>query len=79
MEAFQSFQPVIEFVDVLLMTVVRFPGGLDVLTVTGLSFNPLTRQWSTSSDLSINYAVTAIKPDPEDDIDDEFDSFFKAG
>lgn len=50
--------------------------GFDVMTVTGLNFNPLTRQWSTSSDLSINYAVTAIKRESEDDIDieDEYDS-----
>lgn len=53
--------------------------GLEVLKVTGLSFNPLTRQWSTSSDLSINYAVTAIKRDPDDDLDCEYDHFFKGG
>lgn len=47
--------------------------GFDVVKVVGLNFNPLTRQWGTSSDLSINYAVTAIKRDLED-IEDEYDS-----
>ena len=48
-------------------------GGFDVVKVVGLNFNPLTRQWGTSSDLSINYAVIAIKRDLED-IEDEYDS-----
>ena len=43
-----------------------------MLEVTGLRFNPITRQWSKSSDLSINYAVTAVKAD-ETFSDDELD------
>ena len=47
------------------------------MTVTGLGFNPLTRQWSTSSDLSINYAVTAIKRDLDDFQDDDLDDDYE--
>lgn len=61
-----------------LLFKVRFvSGGFDIVTVTGLGFNPLTRQWRTSSDLSINYAVTAIKRNlneiNEDDFDDNYE------
>lgn len=35
--------------------------GFEIVEVTGLSFNTITWQWSKSSDLSINYAVTAIR------------------
>ncbi|KAL5263529.1 hypothetical protein ACHWQZ_G008780 [Mnemiopsis leidyi] len=59
------------------LTGVISDSGFDIVTVTGLGFNPLTRQWRTSSDLSINYAVTAIKRNlnecNEDDFDDNYE------
>ena len=29
--------------------------------VSGLEFNPLTRKWKRSNDLSVNYIITGIK------------------
>ena len=35
--------------------------GFTIHTLSGMSYNPLTRQWSLSSDMSVNYAITAIR------------------
>lgn len=38
--------------------------GLEVLADSGLAYNPLTGEWSTTADLNVNYALVARKPMP---------------
>eukprot|EP00116_Pleurobrachia_bachei_P015123 sb/3475385/ len=35
--------------------------GFEIENTVGMRYNPLTRQWSKTSDLSVNYAITARK------------------
>lgn len=36
--------------------------GLRMLDESGVVFNPLTREWRTSSDMDVNYMMAAMKP-----------------
>ena len=35
--------------------------NFETIDVSGLSFNPLTRKWKRSKDLSVNYIITGVK------------------
>jgi 2-polyprenyl-6-hydroxyphenyl methylase/3-demethylubiquinone-9 3-methyltransferase len=37
--------------------------GLSVQDVSGMSYNPLTRQYSLGSDIDVNYLIHSIRPD----------------
>ncbi len=37
--------------------------GLDVISIQGISYNPLTGMYRTSHDVDVNYMVHYIKPE----------------
>jgi 2-polyprenyl-6-hydroxyphenyl methylase/3-demethylubiquinone-9 3-methyltransferase len=52
-----------QFVTPLELTAFARAAGLTRLSLRGVVFNPIAREWRLSSDMGVNYLFAAKKPD----------------